>query len=137
MCFSFIYPAFFSIVTADWASRNFSSFPAQGRSSGCSGVLLGWLCPRPCPGFQSFCSPSCIWAFKPYCAVFWGRGLRVDGFTHFLRGGVAGAQEWTSPTLRACRKISEGICKNVLEVSRRFFLVDPADPGTTLDKNVG
>jgi len=32
------------------------------------------------------------------CCVL-GRGLRVQGLTHFLRGGIARAQGWTSPTL--------------------------------------
>ena len=31
----------------------FSSFPAQGRSSECSEVHRGWLCPQSGPGFQS------------------------------------------------------------------------------------
>jgi len=87
---------------------DFSSFPAQGRSSGCSGVLLRWLCPRPCPRFQSLPFTLLRLGFQTtQYAVFWGRAcLRVDGFAHFLRGGVVRAQGRTSPILSGCREIS-------------------------------
>jgi len=34
--------------------RNFSSFPAQGESPGCLGILLWWLCAESYPSFHSF-----------------------------------------------------------------------------------
>ena len=64
---------------------------------GSPGVALPTVLPR---SSSPFCSPSCVWAFnfKPYCT------LRVDGFAHFLSGGVARVQRRTSPTLSGIEK---------------------------------
>lgn len=79
-----------------WPEQEFMMF------RGSPGVAV----PRSCRDFQSLCSPSCVWAFNPWCAVFWERGLRTDGFANFLRGAVARSQGRTFPTLTGCSKIS-------------------------------
>jgi len=68
-------------------SAAFPLGPIKGRSSGCLGELLLWLCPRSCLGFQSLLLTL----------------LRLN----FLSDGVARAQGRTSPALRDCRTISE------------------------------
>ena len=67
--------------------RDFTSRPVQGRSPECSGVLLGWLCPRSCPGFQSL--------------LFTLTGL---SFLLLPQGQSYQNSRWTSPTLTGCRQ---------------------------------
>jgi len=87
----------------------FSSFPAQGWSSRCSGVLLGtWLRPRSfqIPGAQSLLFTLLRMGFQTVVCCVLGTWFEGGGFAHFLSGGVIRAQGWTYSTLSGRRKIS-------------------------------